>query len=273
MKKKHLKMTASESKTFTTFLPLIIGPLIPQDDEVWEFLCTLFQILHIVLLREIHYEMIDALRLLVEKHHKEYLRLFKDTLKQKHHNLTHYPEAILKSGALRLQWVMRYEAKHREPKQYSRVNYNRRNSCYSLAIKAGLKFAYNLMNAEFVQPKIHFESADDGALTKFVCQGSIYEVDTIFLIQKEKQMNIFQICEIFVDNDQISLKCKSYFSELYDNHLQSYELTMKSNFMTIHDIDKFYSKPINLHEIEGRLLLRCCNYYDLNETISGLIVS
>ncbi|XP_058826737.1 uncharacterized protein LOC131686754 [Topomyia yanbarensis] len=48
IKKRHIKMTASEMKTFWTFLPLIIGSIIPNDDPVWNFIKTTLKLMHII---------------------------------------------------------------------------------------------------------------------------------------------------------------------------------------------------------------------------------
>lgn len=53
IKNKDIKMTASEAKTFCTFLPLIIGSQIPLHDPVWQYLLCLLKILHIVLQRDL----------------------------------------------------------------------------------------------------------------------------------------------------------------------------------------------------------------------------
>ncbi|XP_058444116.1 uncharacterized protein LOC131425878 [Malaya genurostris] len=113
IKSRKLKFSANETKTLITLLPLIIGILVPEKDAVWLLLCTLIKIVHICLLREIPFELVNELRTLINVHHVEYVNLFQDNLKPKHHNLLHYPTAILKGGALRRHWSMRFEAKHK----------------------------------------------------------------------------------------------------------------------------------------------------------------
>lgn len=41
LKKKHLKMSASEILTFVIYFPLMVGDLVPQDDAVWQFVLLL----------------------------------------------------------------------------------------------------------------------------------------------------------------------------------------------------------------------------------------
>ncbi|XP_022164770.1 uncharacterized protein LOC111029861, partial [Myzus persicae] len=45
----HLKMSAREMMTFTHFFPLMVGDLVPENDEVWLFFMNLLQIIDILL--------------------------------------------------------------------------------------------------------------------------------------------------------------------------------------------------------------------------------
>lgn len=45
LKKCHLKMTAREMMTFVNLFPLIVGDLVPEDDELWLFLLNLLDII------------------------------------------------------------------------------------------------------------------------------------------------------------------------------------------------------------------------------------
>lgn len=110
---KHLKMTAREVMTFIHFLTLMIGDLVPDDDEVWQFILNLIELTDMILLFEIDQETINLLKHKIENHNKNDIRVFNDTLKPKFHNLIHYPTAILKSGPSRAIWCFKYEAKHK----------------------------------------------------------------------------------------------------------------------------------------------------------------
>lgn len=50
---RHLRMSARDMMTFITFFPAMVGDLVPSDDEVWEFLLNLLEIIDIVLCFEI----------------------------------------------------------------------------------------------------------------------------------------------------------------------------------------------------------------------------
>lgn len=145
---KHLKMSASEMMTFSNYFTLMIGDLVPDDDEVWQFLVNLIEIIDIVLCFEMTADLINLLKCKIGRHHRDYIRLFNDTLKPKHHNLIHYPTVVKMSGPLRKYWCFKYETKHRQFKMYSRSITSRRNICLSLAKNFQLKFASFLLRQE-----------------------------------------------------------------------------------------------------------------------------
>lgn len=55
-------MTANEIKTLVNFLPLIIGTLVPKEDDVWKHFRSLLQICYILMLREIPIEHLEILK-------------------------------------------------------------------------------------------------------------------------------------------------------------------------------------------------------------------
>lgn len=295
VKMKKLRFTATETKTFVKLLPLLLGPLIPEEDEVWQLVCILIKIVCITLLREIPYALINELRSLIESHHLQYVNLFNDTLKPKHHNITHYPTAILKGGPLRNHWSMRFESKHREAKMYGKVNNNRINTCYSMALKANFKFAHNILNNSFFSPKIIFDEHDSKLihfpekhehlvdvtlcninkqstvfLKQITKQGSVYQKGTTFFVRHKNIMSIFMLEDIFLNrNNKIFIICKRYRTSTFDDHLQSYKIK-SSVIEVITNLHLHESKPIDLYSINDVLYLRMCDYYDCKSNIYDL---
>ncbi|XP_058981872.1 uncharacterized protein LOC101889627 isoform X1 [Musca domestica] len=139
-----LKMTASESACFVHFLPLMIGDLVPPDNQNWLLLLLLLDIIDLLFRSKYTSSDLDKLKLLVKNHHTLYTKLF-GALKPKHHFIVHYATAIQKCGPLRYIWSMRFEAKHKDAKIYFNSITSRINPPYSLAIKNGLKFAKFLL--------------------------------------------------------------------------------------------------------------------------------
>ncbi|KAI8115944.1 hypothetical protein CVS40_11913 [Lucilia cuprina] len=148
LKKFNLKMTASEVSCFVHLLPLMIGDLIPSDNKDWEVFISLLQIFDLIFKTSYEHEDITKLEELIKNHHSLYTKLY-GPLKPKHHFLVHYPTAIRRCGSLKYHWSMRFEAKHKEAKMYFNNTTSRLNPCFSLALKAGLKFSSFLLKQVF----------------------------------------------------------------------------------------------------------------------------
>lgn len=84
--------------TFVFYFSLMVGDLIPEDDTIWIFFLNFLEIIEILLSSQFSNGSILHLQRLIEKHNSEYVSLFKDTLKPKHHLLVHYPTVIKNSG-------------------------------------------------------------------------------------------------------------------------------------------------------------------------------
>lgn len=82
---KYIKMSAAEMKCFILNASLIFGDLVPRRNIFWKLYTLLRQIVIIVLQSTINNDDINLLEKLVENHHILYVKLFKDTLKPKHH--------------------------------------------------------------------------------------------------------------------------------------------------------------------------------------------
>lgn len=294
--KQKIKMTANEINTLTRFLPLIIGSLIPDYDPVWQYFCTLLRIFDIIMLYDIPIELIEELKQLVEIHHNNYIRLFQDSLKPKHHNIVHYATAITKSGSLRRQWGMRCEGKHKEAKQYCRVNYNKRNICASLIAKFSFKFAFDVYSNKFFTPFIDLQKENIynselpdifkplvqsiscagtktvKIITNFIKQGSVYANGTIICLTQKLLRNIYKIeAIILIDDEDIVLLCHSYISTGFDEHLQSFLLQREEKITVVTNIEKTDSKPINIHYVNEQMYLRMCNIVNINTKIVGTV--
>lgn len=99
IKNKHLKMSAREMLTFVQFFPLMVGDLVKDHkDEIWLFFLHFSKMLDCIMKISFNSESLEELEKLVEIHNQMYVDLFDDTLKPKHHFLTHYARIIRASG-------------------------------------------------------------------------------------------------------------------------------------------------------------------------------
>jgi len=141
----HLKMSAREVMTFIHFFPLMVGDLVPTNDEVWSFFLILLKMVDILLSYTFNADAISYLKQLISKHNNQYIILFNDTAGGHLAALVHYPTVIEYSGPPRLYWCFRFEGKHKEMKMYARSTTSRKNITLTLANKFQLKFAHLLL--------------------------------------------------------------------------------------------------------------------------------
>lgn len=273
----HLKMTAREMMSFVNLFPLMVGDLVAQDEEIWLFLLNLLEIIKIITSYDIPRDLAERLKYLIKRHHTNYISLFNDTLKPKHHLLLHYYTVILKSGPLRNFWCFRYEAKHKEFKTYARSITSRKNICVSLAKKYQLKHAYSLMQlqtiiASEVQECHKIISTKMNVINDF-CQKNNYHTEYIsyseckyrfkkfkkgcfvcqyFDINVENAV-IFEIVEIIKFKGQNShyILCKLVKIKQYLKHFSAYEIQLDTSYNN-HDfkivpINTFVGPPVNVH--------------------------
>jgi len=98
LNKFHLKMSAREMMTFVYYFSLMIGDLVPKDDNVWLFFLNFLEIIQNLLSSQMSDGSVFHLQQMIEKHNSEYVLLFNDNLKPKFHLLTHYLTVIKYSG-------------------------------------------------------------------------------------------------------------------------------------------------------------------------------
>lgn len=136
-----ISVSAAESLTLTKYFGLIVGHLIPKDDEHWKLYLLLRQILDILLSPFIPLEHLKLLESYITEHHETYLDLSETKrLTNKMHHMIHYPTLIEHFGPPIHFWSMRYEAYHRFPKSIATSISTRRNLTFSLAKRAQLAF-------------------------------------------------------------------------------------------------------------------------------------
>ena len=99
-------------------LPVMIGHLIPHDSQEWELFRLLREIMNYSFLPAHSHGSVSYLELAVNDHHELFIKLFKNSndLIPKHHNLSHYAEAIRRNGPLTQFNAMRSESKHQMAK-------------------------------------------------------------------------------------------------------------------------------------------------------------
>jgi hypothetical protein len=77
-------------------LPFLIGDLVPEDDEHWELLCTLLQIVRIIFAPVVSKDQVAYLQVLIQKFLVNFKELFPEcSIIPKMHYMVHMPRAML----------------------------------------------------------------------------------------------------------------------------------------------------------------------------------
>uniref|UniRef100_A0A1Y1NC62 C2H2-type domain-containing protein n=1 Tax=Photinus pyralis TaxID=7054 RepID=A0A1Y1NC62_PHOPY len=141
IKKKILKMSASEMKCFILNFSLMMAHLIPEGNKHWNIYLLLRDVLHIALSLRVTPDQPIKLKSLIYELCFQFKDLFSVLLKPKFHFLTHYPTIMEKIGPLSQTNTLRYESKHRQLKLAANVISSRVNITRSLAIKHQLQLS------------------------------------------------------------------------------------------------------------------------------------
>ena len=81
------------------FLPLLIGSLVPEEDEHWQLFQILLEITDLVFSPMITERSVGVLEGLIEEHHQTFLCLYPGrSIIPKMHYLVHYPSHMYKYG-------------------------------------------------------------------------------------------------------------------------------------------------------------------------------
>lgn len=186
--KLKLKLSASEMKTFSFNLTLIIGDLVP-DCEEWTLYLLLREILSICCSSDVlQIESNVLLQNLITEHHNLYLKLSNSTLKPKYHNMTHYGRIMNEVGPLKHLSSIRFEAFHQPFKKCATSTSSRVNLIKTLFTKYQLNIANTLINfEEFYSKKIKV--------------GRIVECDKERIVKKFKLQIPISITNHLIIND------------------------------------------------------------------------
>lgn len=278
----HLKMSAREMMTFVHFFSLMVGDLVPENDEVWAFFLNLTQIIDALLSHSVCETNLIFLRNLIKNHNEQYINLFHDSLKPKHHLLTHYRTIIKQSGPARHYWCFRFEAKHKELKLYAHATTSRRNITLALAKKMQVKFAYHLICPKpknVIVNKTH-EVRNNKQLElirtlvlnqQFKCytqidyKGTLYKTD-FYVTKVTDKLHLYKILQIIIfDSEEYMLAVQdiklNYFHSHFDAYVVDENLTVLNN-ICVYKIEDFSGPPINtVRLVNGQIMIRLKENY------------
>ncbi|KYQ54177.1 hypothetical protein ALC60_13453 [Trachymyrmex zeteki] len=252
IRNQKLKMSASEMMFFVRHFGLIIGDLVPEDDEVWRLYVVFTEILDIVTAPYVRQQLTEYLSTLIAEHHEMYCILFGKTLKSKHHFMVHYPRIMNLIGPIIHIWSMRLEGKHRSVIKKVANNMScRKNLPLSIAKRYALtccarfltrrgftndvkyhpkeRRLVNCENFEMFQ-NILFNGLEQSlAVEEAVICGTCYKSNMILVINYEENLPIFgKLCWIVRPQNMQELYPFFLLSGLqtvgFNEHLHSYKI-------------------------------------------------
>ncbi|KAG4071911.1 hypothetical protein HA402_006072, partial [Bradysia odoriphaga] len=294
LKQKHLKkakltMTASEMMTFFQIFPFLVGDLIDPNDETWLFYLKTVEVVDLVY--QTSYTETDLIKLQnsIAEMNSSYIKLFNQTLKPKHHFLTHYPRLIREFGPLRYISSIRYEAKHRIVKKYTKNTESRKNISYSIGRKLQYEFAKTVTTAENLQniliykhPSVitlstqsYFSKIESSDKLNEIAQIEISDVTSLELngiifsqnryIPKKSEsgeITVWNILNILVvPQREAYLLCRIHSRAVWCPHYACFEITELISDETIiledvGDLLKVHVLPVFIYSFKGKKMFR-----------------
>jgi hypothetical protein len=97
----NLRMSASESRTFLRFFPLMAGHLVPRDNKYWKLILNLVELADMMMISEFTEDHLQQLKEKIISYNSSFVKLFGAKLRPKHHFVSHYIECIKHNGPLR----------------------------------------------------------------------------------------------------------------------------------------------------------------------------
>jgi len=146
LKRNKLACTASEMRCLYRYFSLMVGHLVSERDPAWKLYLAGRKIIHIVTSPKVRKDEVPLLKVLIEEHHKLFLKLTKGHLYPKMHHMVHEPEVLLAIGPLEPVSVIRMEGKHKEGKDVSRSSYNRINLPRTIAKRHQMQLCFRLLS-------------------------------------------------------------------------------------------------------------------------------
>ncbi|XP_070377105.1 uncharacterized protein [Dermacentor albipictus] len=143
--KATLRGTASSKWCVLRFIPLVLGPKVPEGNEDWELLLQFREVTDIIFAPEIPAERLAYLDVLVETFLTEFANRYgRQVITPKMHYMVHYARCVREMGPLKHLWSMRFKAKHQELKKQASCVKNFKNITLTLSKRHQLKQSFQM---------------------------------------------------------------------------------------------------------------------------------
>ncbi|KAE8749525.1 hypothetical protein FOCC_FOCC003790 [Frankliniella occidentalis] len=243
-------LSGSESLCLVRYLSEMVGDLVPEDDQIWEYYLCLKKIVLFLYAPMFRRGSENILRVLVQEHHERYIEVFNEHLKPVHHFVTHLWRYMLLIGPLVHTSGKRFEAKHREATLAAASVQSRVNILKTIMIKNSLKFSYHMLSKKGLEPQITSSSSSEVLVSdldfhhqfaellnigyediisvfKFInYHGTFFRVDTVCVFHLNEYEPVFgQIVHIVIhENSPVTFILKQLDVEYFDEHFYAFKV-------------------------------------------------
>lgn len=274
--KNKLTGSACQIWNLARFFHFFISPQEENHTKIWEFIYSAQSITNILMAHQISRQQVAILDVLIDEYLEQRLDLFpNETLKPKHHYMTHYPQLILLFGPPIKFWTLRYESKHRYFKRCSRSFCNYKNITKTLALchqdyQTGFQlntyFDTSVSSSSFLPLNLNLYS---DCVRKSLPSENFFECEQIELFGHCYRTGLFlpvkvidssciifgKICSIFVDEQktEVYFLLSQYLSFCkYSPNTYFLHSAGDTNCFSLKSIPDFH--PLSVYNFEGE----CC---------------
>lgn len=235
-----IKCSAAEMELLILYLNLMIGHLIPKENEFWHLYILLRKIYHLV--SSFFYD--ESTPLIFDQLSGEFRSLYFKlcgNFKYKFHLLMHYPNLMKKFGPLVSFSTMRFESKHKVFKSIIKNSENRKNILKTLALNSQYIYADFLCNFDFSEQKMKMiesrtqlenETVEYNEVIfennifykSIIYRGKLFEKNVVFNVLKNEEHFFGKIVSLLQSNNQIIIQYEKFVNFIGNCHLDCYEL-------------------------------------------------
>lgn len=225
-------MSASETLFLVHNLGVIIGDIVPEDDEYWELYLLHAQIVSILMSPKMCENDVKLYEFLVSKHHKLYIELTGEKLKPKFHHLIHYARLIFTNGPPKNCWTMRHESAHRPLKLMCQTE-NKKNLLHTMASNYKLKFDHFIKcfdrksfvtHGSFITNQTNSQFPENSSVMWTEINGSKYHVNSLLVacIRENEYPKFGVIKEMNVFENKIHFTLDLFNTVKFERHMNAY---------------------------------------------------
>lgn len=265
------KMSAAQLWAFMRYFPSSCSHRIPQENEYWNLIILLSEIIDIVMAPKLR----DSTLLYFEYLYVSFLEKFKRlyptaSVRPKMHFLIHLPTIVRKNGPMRTFWAMNYERLNGKIKAPAHIMQNYRNPQYTLAYRrqcAVIKPSYCYKDSVIIHSSLEMQVSsfpNSIDISSYFDVSAIFVTDCVIKNGTEYKKHFFLVLEkidrgfifgkieaiVFENKDDPVFLMNYYCTKQFDHHSFCYEierlypsvsrLGRVKDLLDFHPLDAFY---------------------------------